>query len=773
MPERKAAPIKSQHEDVTKSDDSVPNDSNTVPSQTERAMPAEPANTENDKITSIKFGSETKQSKSLTIGKINEDVDRADPKESKRIPEEALGGNKTVVKGRGKGSKHKIRHALIPLKDILVSHDADFNENKDYPQELQPRDRSKGASRAKNNQVTAELDPYRLMDNYLASEGRPIVVVDKDGRVIALTGNGRLIALKRRAAGEYDGIQEYEQTLREHLEDFGFNDQDTAGKVLVGVYYGDADLIQLANAMNESEGDAMSPAEQAAADAKQIANLKKHGDDIMEALDINTEDVMSAANAGFLRLFAERLGLDITKYQTADGKWNKDFRTRVENALFMYIFNNKESAKRALSAWREDETSNMKSVLTGVMSSVKLIAKYRNAVEKYKTVDLDITVDLLEAINVITRLRKEGKTLEQEANEMDLFSDGNEAIPSDKLSLYQAIAMIKTIKRGTEFIKGYYSEAMDLADPNQMSFLYDPNTSKEDFLSQYTEGFIKRNEKKKDDRSPAQRSATETPAKTHGEDREGSGRSDRSEEDVVSGRRLRTGANESRLNSIPDSVAEDALLGLFKSHIAKTERDGRKLAITFKDGRKLTLDRLNKNFKITMPDGRKLDMYGRTYSKTIDGTFNVFMDLVDGLNGGNRTLYHEAFHVAWKLFMATEQIDMISRYYAKKLGPEASIVDIEEAAANAAQNWIGNRAEVPPGFRNIFRRFWDRVRHALVSLGLANENQKIEDIFWGLEQDRLQGKGTEDKAVRHSLEPENSSKSKQELVNPIDPKLSD
>jgi hypothetical protein len=342
---------------------------------------------------------------------------------------------------------------------------------------------------------------------------------------------------------------------------------------------------------------------------------------------------------------------------------------------------------------------------------------------------------------------------------------------------YQGVASKETgLQRMPE--KGGYQfttnkKNMELADPNQMSFLYDPNTSKEDFLNQYTEGFIKRNEKKKDDRSPAQRSATETPAKTHGEDREGSGRSDRSEEDVVSGRRLRTGANESRLNSIPDSVAEDALLGLFKSHIAKTERDGRKLTITFKDGRKLTLDRLNKNFKITMSDGRKLDMYGRTYSKTIDGTFNVFMDLVDGLNGGNRTLYHEAFHVAWKLFMTTEQIDMISRYYAKKLGPEASIVDIEEAAANAAQNWLGNRAEVPPGFRNMFRRFWDRVRHALVSLGLANENQKIEDIFWGLEQDRLQGKGTEDKAVRHSLEPENRSKSKQEIVNPIDPKLSD
>jgi len=145
-----------------------------------------------------------------------------------------------------------------------------------------------------------------------------------------------------------------------------------------------------------------------------------------------------------------------------------------------------------------------------------------------------------------------------------------------------------------------------------------------------------------------------------------------------------------------------------------------------------------------------------------------------GSSGGTKVAFFN--HLILFRFIAfdlKEQIDLISRYYAKKLGPEASIVDIEEAAANAAQNWIGNRAEVPPGFRNIFRRFWDRVRHALVSLGLANENQKIEDIFWGLEQDRLQGKGTEDRTERHRLEPENRSKSKQELVNPIDPKLSD
>ena len=46
------------------------------------------------------------------------------------------------------------------------------------------------------------------MENEVASDGRPIVVIDKNGIVITLTGNGRLNALKMNAEKD-GGLTEY------------------------------------------------------------------------------------------------------------------------------------------------------------------------------------------------------------------------------------------------------------------------------------------------------------------------------------------------------------------------------------------------------------------------------------------------------------------------------------------------------------------------------------------------------------------------------------
>jgi len=67
------------------------------------------------------------------------------------------------------------------------------------------------------------------------------------------------------------------------------------------------------------------------------------------------------------------------------------------------------------------------------------------------------------------------------------------------------------------------------------------------------------------------------------------------------------------------------------------------------------------------------------------------------------------------------------------------MVDIEEAAANDAERWIGDRAAVPPGIRTIFRRFWDKVMHALRTLKIVPEGSQIKDLYWKLEQDKLDG----------------------------------
>jgi len=195
---------------------------------------------------------------------------------------------------------------------------------------------------------------------------------------------------------------------------------------------------------------------------------------------------------------------------------------------------------------------------------------------------------------------------------------------------------------------------------------------------------------------------------------------------------------------LSNEMAEDALLGMFKSHIESIEHDGDTMTVSLKGGRTLVLNQLTGEYQVTDHQGNKSTMRGKTDTRTVNGNLKVVIDLVKGLNGGNRTLYHEAFHAAWRLFLTPAEVKLITRYYTKKAGK--NIINIEEAAANAADTYLGNRNDVPPGLRTIFRRFWDRVRHFLVKLGFATDKQKIQDIFRRMENDQLTGTGVQDES---------------------------
>lgn len=201
---------------------------------------------------------------------------------------------------------------------------------------------------------------------------------------------------------------------------------------------------------------------------------------------------------------------------------------------------------------------------------------------------------------------------------------------------------------------------------------------------------------------------------------------------------------KSSTDHLSNEMAEDALLGMFKSHIESIEHDGDTMTATLKGGRTLVLNQLTGEYQVRDHDGNMRTMRGKTDTSTVNGNLKVVIDLVKGLNGGNRTLYHEAFHAAWRLFLTPAEVKLITRYYAKKVGK--NIIDIEEAAANAADKYLGNRNDVPPGLRTIFRRFWDRVRHFLVKLGFATDKQKIQDIFRRMENDQLTGTGVQDES---------------------------
>jgi hypothetical protein len=242
-------------------------------------------------------------------------------------------------------------------------------------------------------------------------------------------------------------------------------------------------------------------------------------------------------------------------------------------------------------------------------------------------------------------------------------------------------------------------------------------------------------------------------------------------------------ALQETLPTIPDKTADDALLGMVKSHILSITRKDRTTTVNFKDGRQLVINHITQEAMLTEAGKTGVMYAGRTQGEKGKNVYTAIVDLVDGLNQGNRTLFHEAFHVVWKLFLNSEQISYINQYYRAKankgelvrkyvvtrqgtemaiywtkeqfnaLNKERQAEELEEGAAYGFEHWLGSRTDTAPTtmIGKLWQRLADAIRHALVKLNLANQNAKLTDIFHAVASDKLTGQGEQGAETRNML----------------------
>src|SRR5690606_36004068 len=161
--------------------------------------------------------------------------------------------------------------SVVEADDLVTSHDNTLRPNRDFPPELQPRDRSRTASELQITRIENALDPELLGDSPKASDGAPIVGRD----AVVESGNARTIALRR--AYEAGKAEEYRAWLAAHAAEFGLEPQAIAGMrrpVLVRIGQGEYDRVAFVRQANEASVAAMSPAEQAMLDSARLPDLE-------------------------------------------------------------------------------------------------------------------------------------------------------------------------------------------------------------------------------------------------------------------------------------------------------------------------------------------------------------------------------------------------------------------------------------------------------------------------------------------------------------------
>lgn len=303
-----------------------------------------------------------------------------------------------------RGREIPVRYALVEMDSLIPSQTDEGRANPAYDKALQPRDRSGNKSAEQVRQIAQNLNPALLGESPMASTGSPIIL--PTGEV--LSGNGRTLALRQAPS---DRMGEY----RAFLKTQGYPEGDMRRPVLVRIADGMSmeDAAAFAREANERDTADMSVSEQAMVDAENltptILSLYRGG------------DVDAASNADFVRAFGKDVmaANDAGRMRDNEGRMTQDAVRRINGALLAKAYGD----AGIVAAVLESTDSGIKSIGGALTDVAPVWAQMRAEVEK-GTIDptTDITADLVEAVKLIERARREARPLSDFLNQTDMFS---------------------------------------------------------------------------------------------------------------------------------------------------------------------------------------------------------------------------------------------------------------------------------------------------------------------------------------------------------------
>lgn len=356
-----------------------------------------------------------------------------------------VGSDSSMIEGRNnkvktaKGTRLDTTLAVIEADDLIASHDSLGNANPDYPQELQPRDRSRQSSQQQIHNIAKELDPDSLGRSNRADSGAPIIGPDR----VVESGNGRTIAIK--LAYQQGKAEDYRDWIVENADYFGFSAEQVQGMkqpVLVRVRKTDVDRAQFALEANQDDKLSYSATERAKSDAKRITGP------LLELFNPDeTGNLIASSNMKFIQGFLASLGEhEAAQYMTTDGKPTQALVMRIKSAIFSKAYND----DRLLEMVADQTKPELQNVLNALsISAPKFIEAQaigndiKGRIEDLssgivdsieKSLDQRIVNAILDATNVIEKAKFNNQAVTEYVDQLGLFGDLPEGVP--ELSIF-------------------------------------------------------------------------------------------------------------------------------------------------------------------------------------------------------------------------------------------------------------------------------------------------------------------------------------------------
>lgn len=312
----------------------------------------------------------------------------------------------TTVFTPSSGKSTQVAYKVVPADSLTISNDPEGNQNPNYPQELQPRDRTRLASVSQIRKMANNLNPSLLSESPTTDTGAPIVGTDG----VVESGNGRVAAI----------VQAYRESPRSasayvtSLQSQGYDLRGIKDPVLVRVRTQPADMaqrIELARGSNAQQTLTNSSSEQSKSDSSLVP-------DIIE--QYQGGDIDSANNAGFVRSFLSKLPItELASMMDSKGIISQEGKRRIQGAMSSAAYED----QRLISDAFESTDNDIKGISNALVDAAGEWAAFKKAV-RAGAIDsrYDITKNLIEAVNLVRQAKSENRSARELSAQGDLVN---------------------------------------------------------------------------------------------------------------------------------------------------------------------------------------------------------------------------------------------------------------------------------------------------------------------------------------------------------------
>lgn len=365
------------------------------------------------------------------------------------------GGTGTSTAYGMDGSSYDFAYEVKSLDELIASNDLAYGVNPLYPAELQPRDRTREASRQQIERMADDLKPELLGESPKLSDGAPIIGMDN----VVESGNGRTLAIAK--AYEAGRAEEYRTFLEQYAAERGIDIDGINKPVLVRTRLTDTDRTQFAKLANESDVAQYSATERAVSDSDRLPDAS--------LLKINNDGTINLdGSMDFVRGFVGSLPKsEQGTVITGDGRLSQEGKRRIESAIMQRAFN--DSALIGRMAENLDDDS--KTVLSALLRAAPQLAQLDSLVKQGGRHKNTLAKDLAQAAQKLRDLKANDLTVQDYLNQGQLIDDGVSPGAREFLNVFDQNK--RSAKAIGENIQSKIDEVEAMGDPRQGSLFGD------------------------------------------------------------------------------------------------------------------------------------------------------------------------------------------------------------------------------------------------------------------------------------------------------------